>query len=120
MKYIFPVIAVVALVLGVLGAIPTKMLGGQYSTNHAYFSGVTNQGTLTQTGAVTLTGALTATGAVSVVGDINADESNTTTTLSLGNTGVGKLCLYNGTEYTVMSYGAGTTTATTATSTTCN
>lgn len=108
MKYIFPVIAVVALVLGVLGAIPTKMLGGQYSTNHAYFSGVTNQGTLTQTGAV------------SVVGDINADESNTTTTLSLGNTGVGKLCLYNGTEYTVMSYGAGTTTATTATSTACN
>lgn len=126
MKYIFPVIAVVALVLGILGAVPNEMLGGQYSTNHAYFAGITNQGTLTQTGDLTLTGALTATGvltntgAVSIVGDVNADKSNTTTTLALGNTGVGKICLYNGSNYTVMEYAANTTTMTVATSTACN
>lgn len=108
MKYIFPVIAVVALVLGIFSAVPNKMLGGQYSTNHAYFAGITNQGTLTQTGAV------------SIVGDVNADKSNTTTTLALGNTGVGKICLYNGSNYTVMEYAANTTTMTVATSTACN
>lgn len=56
MKYFFPLVAVVALVLSIFSVVPNKVLGGQYSTNHAYFAGVTNQGTLTQTGAVTLTG----------------------------------------------------------------
>lgn len=68
MKYIVPIIAVVALGLSVLNALPSKMVGGQYSTNHAYFAGITNQGTLTQTGAVALTGDLTNTGAATVTG----------------------------------------------------
>jgi hypothetical protein len=70
MKYLIPVIAVVALGLGVLNAIPTKILGGQYSTNHAYFSGITNQGTLTQTGAVTTVGLNTITGDQTVSDDL--------------------------------------------------
>jgi len=64
-------------------------------------------------------GTLTVTGETSLVADLNVDVNNTTSTISVGNTGVGKLCLYNGSNYTILEYGSNTTTATMSTSTSC-
>jgi len=51
-------------------------------------------------------------------GNITASKT-ATTTVAVGNTGVGKICLWNGTQFTIMSFAAGTTTLSNATSTTC-
>jgi len=119
MKYFFPAIAVVALVLSVVALVPKESkLGGQYTTNYQEFNGVTNNGTLTQTGASTFTGAATFASTITSAGNLSAVKT-TTTTLSLGNTGVGKLCLWNGTQFSVLSFPAGSTSTAIATSTLC-
>jgi len=67
MKYIFPVIAIVALGLGILNALPNKVLGGQYNTNYAYFNGLTNTGDLVQTGDQTVSDDLAVSGSFCAV-----------------------------------------------------
>jgi hypothetical protein len=48
MKYVFPVVAVVALVLGVINILPNDVLGGQYNTNYSVFgAGLQAKGTST-------------------------------------------------------------------------
>jgi len=86
MKYIVPVIAVVALVLGIFSAVPNKMLGGQYSTNHAYFAGITNTGSLTQTGTLAVTGDSTVSDDLAVSGSFCFVQSGVYYTLVASST----------------------------------
>lgn len=68
MKYIFPALAVVALVLSVVAVMPKEVtnLGGQFSTNYAEFNGITNNSTLTQTGDVTAADDISVSGSLCV------------------------------------------------------
>jgi len=132
-QYIFPAIAVVALLLGVLNALPTKMLGGQYNNNHTYFDGITNSGTLTQTGSAVFSGSVTGitTSSLTTQTVTNLTATNATSTnlvnTTLTNSGIATMattsvkgfCVYNGTEFTKISFSAGSTTPAYTTSTSC-
>lgn len=72
------------------------------------------------TNELSVGGAATLTGAVTTAGDVVVDDDNTTSTVAVGNTGVGKLCLWNGTQFSVLSFAAGSTSTSISTSTSCN
>ena len=76
---------------------------------------------LTVSGGTTAVQTLTAE-ATTIGEDLTIDDDSTTTTIAVGgsDTGPGHLCLANGTEFTIISFSAGTTTPTYATSTACN
>lgn len=95
---------------GTVENFPTKFINGLYA-------GVSDQFAVSSTGAVT-TGAL-ASGAITSTGNFIASKTSTTT-LSVGNTGTGKLCLWNGTNYSILSFTSNSTSTAIATSTTCN
>lgn len=99
-------------VMVVAYVIPTNKMGIAQKASKFTNVEVTNE--------LLVSGASTLTGNVATAGDLTIDDDNSTSTISVGNTGVGKLCLWNGSSFTVTSYGANTTTATTVTSTACN
>lgn len=76
MKYILPIIAVVALGLSVFNALPNKIMGGQYSTNYSYFNGLTNSGETVLSGSVTQSGATTISGAATLSGGATLSGAN--------------------------------------------
>lgn len=101
---------IVALVLGLgIGYISNNgatKIGGTVENYPVQFvnglkAGTNNQFNIDSTGSIT-------------------SAKTSTTTLSLGNTGVGKICLYNGSQYSIISFAAGSTTVGVATSTSCN
>ena len=58
-------------------------------------------------------------GNLSVSGTSTFDNSSATTTLQVGGTNDGRVCLYNGSNYSIISFADNSSTVVTATSTTC-
>ena len=58
--------------------------------------------------------------AITASGDGSFDDTSATTTMAVGGTNAGHLCLWNGTNYSIISFAADSSTVVTATSTTCN
>lgn len=119
-------IAAALVVVGLSGS-GTK-LGAQVQNDLFYFTGgikvgntsqfsVSNAGVITTSGAITTTGALTTASQTLVNG-------SATTTEAIGSSAIGtnkgKICLWNGTQYSIISFAAGSTTTSVATSTSCN
>lgn len=69
--------------------------------------------------SLTTDSTLTSGGNLSVAGDGSLDDASATTTLAVGGTNNGRLCLYNGSNYSILYFGDNSATVSTATSTTC-
>ncbi len=133
------IVGLVALVLGFLvgmvifnhktiGALGTQVQNEAFNFTSGFNAGLNNQFAVSSLGALTSSGAITTTGAVSTgaltTKNVTAVNGTATTTLAIGSsaisTKVGKACLWNGTQYTILSFAAGSVTPAYATSTTCN
>ncbi len=115
-------IAVVIIVIGYLFIVKgsTTVKFGSSTVYAENYDGYIrqNQGWYTQY-PVGTESTLSVTGAATFASTVVANKATGTSTLAIGGTTNGKLCLWNGTNFTVLSYAANTTTLTTATSTTC-
>jgi hypothetical protein len=115
------ILAVVALIIGIVfGAMfapKNSNLGGLVRLTQDQFAaglkaGTTGQFVISSAGAVTSSGALSA-------GAISGTTGTFTGIATLATTSVRSLCVFNGTEFTKISFAAGSTTPAYATSTTC-
>lgn len=131
MKYVFPTIAVIALILGVFSLVPNKMLGGQYNFYNVFDDGITVSGDATMED-LTVSGTFTpATLSGYVTSSISAltISGTATTSLLVVSTGatlaksvvttstITALYVNNGTNCTKISFASNSTTPTYATST---
>lgn len=113
-------IAVALVVVGLSGS--GAKLGAQVQNDLFYFTGgikVGNAGqfSISNAGAVTTTGAITTASQTLVNGTATTTEAVGSSAIG---TNKGKICLWNGTQYSVISFPAGSTTTSVATSTSCN
>jgi len=124
------VIALVVMVI-VLNSQPKTLGGKVHNQQETFDAGIAVNGTEVINSSGAFVGSVTGGVSGTVTGTINSGDSATfidgtaTSTVALGSsaigTNVGKLCLWNGTNFTLLSYPANsTTTMTVATSTACN
>lgn len=83
MKYVFPVIAVIALILGVISLVPSKMLGGQYNNNYTYFPEGANVGGTATLNDVAVNGTMTISGVATNTTDAVLETLSVTDTATL-------------------------------------
>jgi len=114
------VVVGVLLVLGVSYLTPNTELGATVGGAELFKLKANFQNGLQVAGTDTITSARALSVEAGTFGeDIVVDDDNTTSTISVGSSGVGKLCLYNGSNFTILSYADDSVTLTTVTSTAC-